>query len=685
MVNLKKSIKDWYFDKKTEEYKEALERRTISFDSWIREKEMNLQRFDMTLEGRDNVPFQGDMVFMAKYSGVSFRIVPYSYVNVGFSINNCIEDIIVFVNGKLTDKAIPLLYDTFRNNKKVSVVYGDEDISQIDDSTEKTYGSSVTGTRKDPFFKPDWSPHLFLNHFYFCNIVAIRRVDFRENGWKIDKEGPQGIYELLLKYIFRSKEKVFDSVAHIEEILVHANDFACNEVSVKKASEYVNSSLLFRDNSGLRTDKDSLGVVIPSKDNPSLLMTCVESLKIAKDDDIDLHIVIVDNGSNAQNKEQICEFCEKENIRYEYIPSEFNFAKMCNYGASLLSDEFILFLNDDITFEDNHALKEMLFWCGYCFTGAVGIKLLYPNSNLIQHAGVFSTRIGPVHKMQFCDDTKDYYFGFNKAVANVSAVTGACLMVKKKDFDNVNGFDESLKVAFNDIELCFDLCENGLYNVVCNNIYAYHAESVTRGKDTDTTSLNRLNLEKEKLYSNHQGFSAADPFYNKYLLNDILDTRIVPANEYEYIRNIETATAFEMVNLSKFREDACLINSIEYAGRLSGYTYENDAEEKNFITGYFFVSGSNNACYKKFILLKKNDLDSNYEKEKVYAFPIKGCVRIDVSRACPDQENIGLSGFCLEIDRNLIEKGTYKVGVMASGLAPGNRIYSFSNKELVVR
>ena len=119
---------------------------------------------------------------------------------------------------------------------------------------------------------------------------------------------------------------------------------------------------------------------------------------------------------------------------------------------------------------------------GYCQlpeTGAVGAKLLYPDTKNIQHCGVINIQNGPVHCFGNMPDG-DYYFGMTSLPYNFSAVTGACLMIKKKDFC---GFDEDFAVAYNDIDLCFSLLEKGLYNLCLNNISLLHYESVSRGDD----------------------------------------------------------------------------------------------------------------------------------------------------------------------------------------------------------
>ena len=112
--------------------------------------------------------------------------------------------------------------------------------------------------------------------------------------------------------------------------------------------------------------------------------------------------------------------------------------------------------------------------------GAVGAKLLYPNSRLIQHIGVINIANGPVHAFAGLSDDNIYYFGRNKIDYNWLTVTAACLLVKASKFEQVNGFNEEMPVTYNDVEFCFKLVEAGYYNVVRNDVILYHHESVSK-------------------------------------------------------------------------------------------------------------------------------------------------------------------------------------------------------------
>ena len=676
MKNAVKNVLIKYADKA---YKKSIEGVVPSYDKWIREKESLLERFDMSVRTQDNdsgidgSQSMSKLSYVTTYEGSSFRIVPYSSVDSSFEIKNYIEDYIIFTNGELTDRAIPLLARAFSDNPEADICYGDEDIATLDAGDLLKYGRSVVGTRQDPYFKPEWSPNAFLDHFYFCNVVAVRRSSFREAVFSRDIYGARLIYEMLLCHIFRDEKNLRRSVVNVSEILIHATNYNNNEIRLEKAREYAKNLKC------IRGEELKISVVIPSKNNPDLLDKCITSLKESLSEHTEVEIIVVDNGSDSDKKDLIEEVLTGHGATYKYNPMEFNFSAQCNAGVALSHHPIVLLLNDDITFTEKCTLETMAEELKYSFTGAVGLKLLYPGGSSIQHAGVINNRIGPVHKLQFCDDKNVYYHGYNRFVQNVSAVTAACLMVRRDAFDKIHGLDESLKVAFNDVDFCFRLLEAGYVNVVCNNVSAVHAESITRGRDDDIKSLARLNVEKERLYENHGSLRGYDPYFSDYLLADCLDSRIIPANEYEYVRAEEKCSKKTIPNLDArgTREDSCVILSVEYAGDKAEFSFNERDKESLIIQGFSYVAGTDNACYQKALLLKGEG--------GTFEFPIKGCIRTDVALACTDQTNVEKSGFCVNIPKDLIASGNYRVGMLMTNRFARERLYAFSNKYMVVK
>ena len=310
-------------------YKKSIDGAVPSYDKWIRDKESDLERFDMSVRGQSNeaeedAKAMSRLSYVTTYEGSSFRIIPYSAIDSSFDIKNYIEDFIIFANGELTDRAIPLLFKAFADNPDVDICYGDEDIATLDAGDLLKYGRSVVGTRKDPYFKPDWSPNAFLHRFYFCNVAAIRRSSFREKATPGNAYGARLIYEMLLEYIFKDEKTLRRSVVNISEILIHAANYNCADIKLEKARDYAKNLRCLQD------DDIRISVVIPSRNNPDLLDKCLTSLKNALHTGTETEIIVVDNGSDPDKKEQIEEVLSRYNATYIYNPMEFNFSAQCN-------------------------------------------------------------------------------------------------------------------------------------------------------------------------------------------------------------------------------------------------------------------------------------------------------------------------------------------------------------------
>lgn len=644
----------------------SVKREKLSYGEWISKYEKDFPVYDMSLSMNarttDDINVH-HITYAAKYEGMSIRVIPYSSVLDDFEVKNYIDDILIFVNGELTPWAIPLIASEFINRPGCNVVYGNEDIKD-----EK-------GNREDPLLKPEWSPNTFISHFYFCNIVAIRRIAFRDFAWSTGYTGAEAIYHTLLRYVFTSEITLRNSVSFVDEILVHTSDydnFRIVDAGAKRLAERF-----------IKKPDNKISVVIPSKNNPHLLRKCIGALVNEPHEGLELEVIVVDNGSSPDKKAEIERLSDELRFEYIYEPMDFNFAHMCNLGAANSKGEVLLFLNDDVTITSPNTLNVMFDEVCYTYVGAVGVKLLYPDTTKIQHAGVVSTRIGPVHKLQFMDDKAEHYYGYNRYVQNVLAVTGAAIMIRKEAYMKVGGMNEKLKVAFNDIDLCFKLYEKGYVNVVCNNISCEHAESITRGADTSVDALKRLLSEKDKLYLEHPMFRGSDPFYSKYLINDTLDARFVPGNEFDFKVSYEKPEVSLPYDISSSRQEPCITIGIEYAGLVSGYLYDyetNDFNKEDFcIQGYSFVSGSDNACYKKEVLLFN-------EKENEYiSIPINGTIRSDVTNNCPNEVNVQRCGISLVIPRKSLKNGHYRIGISFDKMYAKERLYILSNRYIEIK
>lgn len=421
-------------------------------------------------------------------------------------------------------------------------IYSDED-KLSEDGTK----------RRNPFFKPDWSPDTFMSLMYTCHLAVYRKSLLDEmGGLRVGLEGSQD-YDLVLRVMEKTNR-----IGHVPKILYHwrereestANDISAKPYIIettKKAKlealerrgvkghlEYIKDIVMFRVVYEV-VGNPKVSIIIPSKDNYDILKQCLTSIR-KETKYQNYEIIVVDNGSAEETHAEYTQMCKELECKYHYAPMEFNFSKMCNIGAHLADGQFLLFLNDDIRVEGAEWLERMLGHAQQPHTGAVGCKLIYPNTNLIQHVGVVSFMVGPGHAFQRINDDLNCYWGRNKLEYNYSAVTGACLMIDRKKYDQVGGFSEQLPVAYNDIDLCFNLVEAGYYNVVRTDVRLYHYESVSRGYDAvSPEKAARQQREMKKLYDRHPEFKGYDPCYNPNLIgnSDNFSLRLLKVKEIE--------------------------------------------------------------------------------------------------------------------------------------------------------
>lgn len=553
-------------------------------------------------------------------------------------------------NGAWVDGAKERAEAFLSAHPEVCVVYGDEDVE------------TAPGQYENPWLKPCWSPDTYLWKDYLGEAVAVRK-SFYEKAEEKSRDG-------LLKAA-GGFTKGCQSIAHMNGILFHRKtDWFTGET---------NSSMTREKTAGGQTDcRDAkkqgmpyISVIIPSKDNAVVLKKCLDTLKKTAAD-ISYEVLLVDNGSGEAVKKKIEEMtADAPDILYIYEPMEFNFSKMCNLGAERAKGSLLLFLNDDVEATHTGWLSDMAKLAERPHVGAVGCKLLYPDTDKIQHAGITNLPMGPVHKLQFLRDNKCYYDNRNRGIRNVSAVTAACLMVRREVFEEAGGFCESMQVAFNDVDFCFTLLEKGYYNAVCNHIHLLHHESMSRGADESEEKLKRLHRERTMLYDRHPGLNGKDPFYHDWLNRTGLDTRIQPA--YRSGREIADVQAAKEVAkesneayvLKNARKDRCLLVRIE-------------AADASHISGYGVVLGSDNACFNGKLLLERKG-----RQPAVYELDFTEQYRQDLQENMPDQKNVALCGFHVNIAEPLPE-GEYRIGMLATDKISGSSLMNYSNRTFIV-
>lgn len=589
--------------------------------------------------------------------------------------------------GQLAKEARQQVAAYFGAHPECSIVYGDEDVLK------------AGGQRENPWIKPCWSPDTYLSYFYPGSVIAVRKsllteagIDLKTQEMDFDQVSRIRPFMDRLFALAGGFDRSGKGIARVPYILFHVSSEDVWEDYFRSAGDVLKTA---GDNKGdqaeaaggrsgdtVQTAGDSKGeelrkasgsagvsVIIPSKDNPGILENCMNSLKKLH---ADLEIIVVDNGSKEENRQRIKEMTS--GMKYIYQPMEFNFSFMCNTGAENATKELLLFLNDDIVVCEDDWLQTMSDMAVRPFTGAVGMKLYYPDSRLIQHAGVVNLPIGPDHKLLRFSDEPDYYFRWNRYRRNCLAVTGACLMVEKRKFQQVGGFRTELEVNYNDVDLCMRLYERGYHNVVLNDHYAYHYESLSRGINDRPEKMERLTRERELLYRLHPGIRDTDPYFPRELDRWGLHSKILPAYAYG-IYHLQPACWKDVGSMEKLRYDECLMVRVEICN-------------EETIQGFGIVLGDNNACYRRYLLLSPADEGQEAERqltEGSLIAKITGVYRRDLEENVPDQVNVALGGFCIQRDDRAITSGRYRIGMLAVHKITGGKLFAWSGKDLTVK
>ena len=616
--------------------------------------------------------------------------------------------LISMYEGEISDRAYRLIVQRFAKDRDVALIYGDEDIKKDD-------------FREEPWFKPDWSPDRFLSCFYLGGLVAVRaealwdaykackESGMLEGAWKQTGE----LVYLLLYQLLKTRggfdkreERTNPVVFHIREVLFHSAENGYGQVKDLKLPAFAEKEETFFSGEQKREDRDEiiLSIIIPSKDNVAVLFQCLDSLMERTCCAYLCELILVDNGSSEENKAAISEKVSRINrdlttgekqfrlagCRYLYQPMTFNFSHMCNLGAGKAKGSFFLFLNDDMEILQPDWLDKMLEKARLPRAGAVGVKLLYPGSDTIQHAGITNLRVGPAHKLQFLKDGTTHYFGMNRGVHNMMAATGACLMMSREVFEEAEGFCEELAVAFNDVDLCYTIYEKGYYNIVRNDVALYHHESLSRGKDGESSEKQlRLSKEKDLLYERHQALYGKDPYYHPYLTTDMLESEYSPAYRYQVTLDMPWSKAFSGDRLiQNAREDKCLVVGMECAMDIYKWQYGVALEKGRikvkpedmgyYFQGYSFVIGADNACYKKKLLLK------NQADHHIWMMDVDDRYRKDIKDNLKDQLNVDLTGFAAKMHMEEIPAGIYQFGMLAENRCSRQKLVNWSNWVLEV-
>lgn len=426
------------------------------------------------------------------------------------------------------------------NDRDPELLYTDED------------GLDPAGRRVNPHFKPDFSPDLLLSHNYITHLVVMARglVD-RVGGLRTEYDGAQD-YDFLLRATEQAR-----AIHHIPKVLYHwrmsdtstSVNAASKPLAAERGRLAVQDALARRGFNDAEVSCDSvphfyrvrysikskplISIVIPFKDRPDLLH-CVVGDILERSSYENYEIIGVSNNSSEPETSDAMADLSGLDERVHFVEHNvaFNFPALVNFGVEASRGEHVVLLNNDIRGFCEDWIEALLEHSQRPEIGAVGGKLYYPDGR-VQHAGVIigiDGYAGHAHK-GFPGDHQGY-FNRLRVVQNVSAVTGAFMMVARSVFQSVEGFDEqNFPIACNDVDFCLRLRERGLYNVFTPCAEACHIESASRGYEDSPEKNERFDAEKRRFRERHGWLiDHGDPFYNPNLSRDAEDFSLaVPA------------------------------------------------------------------------------------------------------------------------------------------------------------
>ena len=392
------------------------------------------------------------------------------------------------------------------------------------------------GLRSTPYFKPDWNPELIIGQNFVCHLAAYPAERLRAlGGLRVGFEGCQD-WDLVVRATgVRSDARV----RHIPRVLYHWRMLPGSTALDHGAKEYViaagertlrehfarvglagtaleiNASGHWRATYPVPDPSPLISILIPTRNQHEHLRRCVDSIR-EKTDYPNYEIVIVDNQSDEAATTGLLADWERAGlVRVIAYDEPFNYAALHNFAVPKCGGELICLLNNDTEIITPGWLRELAGHAVRPTVGAVGAMLLYPD-NTIQHAGIF-VGIGGVAEHPFHRESRECGGQMSRLLVaqNLSAVTGACLMIRASLFAEAGGLDEkNLAIAYNDVDFCLRLVELGYRNVWTPLAVLYHHESISRGYEDTPEKVARFRREYEFMRRRWAEQLDRDPAYN---------------------------------------------------------------------------------------------------------------------------------------------------------------------------
>mgnify|MGYP001224225927 CR=1 FL=1 len=424
----------------------------------------------------------------------------------------------------LSPETFYLAAEEINKNPKAEVLYTDEDTV---DKSGRVYS--------DPIFKPDYDPDLEQSMNYIGHLfLAERNISLKAAE---ESAGEADLWDY--DYVLRCCDKA-EVICHIPRALCHmrlakkdqddqreermkksrARDIKALEAHLKRGG--FDASVTDGQAPGIyrvryHLDREPLvSVIIPNMDHTEDLEKCISSIE-TKETYKNLEIIVVENNSRKEETFSYYQMLEQRDSRVRVITwnDEFNYSAINNFGAAAAKGEFFLLLNNDVEFIAEDGIGEMVSYCQRSDVGAVGAKLLYEDGT-IQHGGVI-LGLGGIAGHAFGNEDGDTpgYCSRALCIQDFSAVTAACMMVRRDVYEKVGGFSTELSVAYNDVDFCLNVRKEGYLIVYDPYVLLYHYESKSRGSDGTPEKGKRFYSEVETCSSRWESvLGAGDPYYN---------------------------------------------------------------------------------------------------------------------------------------------------------------------------
>ena len=429
---------------------------------------------------------------------------------------------VLYPGDVMPPQAVLMIREAIQHWPQAELIYADED--RLD----------AEGFRQHPHFKPDWNPEMLLSTDWLGRAVWMpRRALTRVGGYGASTQ-PNPHHDLRLR-LTETISPAEGRIVHVPHVLLHAaadlvhpeaapgqSDVAAVQAALnrrgmaaKAVADHHPTGTLVRVVWDPLPAEPSVTIIVPTRNGLSLLQVCLDSV-LTLTRYCNYEILVVDNGSDdPATLRYMHDLAARESrVRIHRDDSPFNYSALNNRAAARSNSDVLVLLNNDIEVISPDWLHEMVCWAIQPGIGAVGARLWYSNRTL-QHGGVI-VGIGGVagHAQKHLEYRTPGVNSRALILQNFAAVTAACLAVMRKHFDQMDGLDEGLAVAFNDVDFCLKLHTAGLRNIWTPHAELFHHESVSRGSEDTPAKKARFDSEVSIIKSRWTQLIRHDPAYN---------------------------------------------------------------------------------------------------------------------------------------------------------------------------